>query len=61
MINKETAYNKINAHLLEMEKEVGLKLKINDEYFCDFYDFMFLCFLYITPMNILPMVTILMP
>lgn len=38
MIDKERAYNRINSVLLEMEKEGGLKLKINDEYF---YDFMF--------------------
>lgn len=41
MINKEIAYNRINTVLLEMEKEAGLKLKINDDYFHDFYDFMF--------------------
>ncbi|OMQ09299.1 hypothetical protein [[Flexibacter] sp. ATCC 35103] len=41
MINKEIAYNRINTVLLEMEKEVGVKLKINDDYFYDFHDFMF--------------------
>jgi hypothetical protein len=41
MINKEIAYNRINTVLLEMEKEGGVKLKINDDYFQAFYDFMF--------------------
>lgn len=40
MINKETAYNKINTVLLKMGNDIGLKLKINDDYFKNFSDFM---------------------
>lgn len=40
MINKEIAYSKINDILLGMEKSLGIKLKINDDYFQEYYDYM---------------------
>ncbi|MFB9108518.1 hypothetical protein [Flavobacterium gyeonganense] len=44
MINKEKAYLQVRKILLDMEKDIGLKLDIDDKYYEEFFDFVLVAY-----------------